>query len=95
MTKGDIQDRLEQLPHRAIVAFVARYARRVQPLAHALPQHGRDAIDQAIASAEAFANGDAGFSAVAARVARVVEAAEGATRPGGSSRTASLPTRVP
>src|SRR5512147_40627 len=53
----DIRERLAQLPHHAVVAFAARCARRVQPLTHALPQQGRDAIDRALASAEAFAKG--------------------------------------
>jgi hypothetical protein len=55
----DIRGRLTRLPRRAVVAFAARCARRVQPLAHALPQQDRDAIARAIASAEAFAQGTA------------------------------------
>ena len=57
MATEDIRERLAQLPHHAVVAFAARCARRVQPLTHVLPQQGRDAIDRAIASAEAFAKG--------------------------------------
>jgi len=55
----DIQERLAQLPRRAVVAFAARCTRRVQPLTHFIPQQDRDAIDRAIASAEAFAKGTA------------------------------------
>jgi hypothetical protein len=66
----DIRERLARLPRRAVVAFAARCARRVQPRTHALPQQGRDAIDRAIASAEAFAKGDS----------RVADAAEAAAR---------------
>jgi hypothetical protein len=59
----DTRERLAQLPHHAVVAFAARCARRVQPLTHALPQQGRDAIDRAIASAKAFAKGTAAAAA--------------------------------
>jgi hypothetical protein len=78
---GDIRERLAQLPRRAVVAFAARCARRVQPLTHALPQQGRDAIDRAIASAEAFAKDDsraADAAEAAARAARADEAARAA-----------------
>ena len=57
MATEDIQERLAQLPRRAVVAFAARCTRRVQPLTHFIPQQDRDAIDRAIASAEAFAKG--------------------------------------
>jgi len=59
----DMREQLAQLPHHAVVAFAARCARRVQPLTHALPQQGRDAIDRAIASAKAFAKGTADAAA--------------------------------
>src|SRR5512135_3659349 len=65
----DVQDRLAALPRRAVVAFAARCARRVQPLTHALPEQDRDAIARAIAVAEAFANGDAWATKDAARAA--------------------------
>jgi len=76
----DIRDRLAQLPRRAVVAFAARCARRVQPLTHALPQQGRDAIDRdaidrAIAIAEAFAKGTDVASAAADAAARAATAA--------------------
>ncbi|MBV8267584.1 MAG: hypothetical protein JO252_14765 [Planctomycetaceae bacterium] len=69
MATEDMRERLAQLPHHAAVAFAARCARRVQPLTHALPQQGRDAIDRASESAEAFAKGtaDAAADAAAAR----------------------------
>jgi len=65
----DIRERLARLPRRAVVAFAARCARRVQPVTHVLPQLDRDVIDRAIAVAEAFANGDA----VVAGAARAAE----------------------
>src|SRR5512135_2633525 len=49
--RKDIQGRLAELPGRAVVAFAARCARRVQPLTHALPEHSRGAIARAIAVA--------------------------------------------
>jgi hypothetical protein len=71
----DIRERLAQLPHHAVVAFAARCARRVQPLTHVLPQQGRDVIDRALASAEAFAKGAAAARAADARAdARAVDA---------------------
>jgi hypothetical protein len=71
----DIRERLAQLPHHAVVAFAARCARRVQPLTHVLPQQDRDAIDRALASAEAFAKGAADAGANAARAdARAADA---------------------
>ena len=63
MATEDMRERLAQLPHHAAVAFAARCARRVQPLTHALPQQGRDAIDRASESAEAFAKGTADAAA--------------------------------
>jgi hypothetical protein len=63
MATEDMRERLAQLPHHAGVAFAARCARRVQPLTHARPQQGRDAIDRAIASAEACAKGTAAAAA--------------------------------
>ena len=86
MATEDIQERLAQLPRRAVVAFAARCTRRVQPLTHFLPQQDRDAIDRAIASAEAFAKGiaadwaahRAAADARAAAVAVVAAAADAA-----------------
>ena len=75
MATEDIRERLARLPHHAVVAFAARCARRVQPLTHVLPQQGRDVIDRALASAEAFAKGAAAARADDARAdARAVDA---------------------
>jgi hypothetical protein len=73
----DIRERLARLPHHAVVAFAARCARRVQPLTHILPQQDRDAIDRALAGAEAFAKGaaDARAAHAAAAAARAARAA--------------------
>jgi hypothetical protein len=82
----DIRERLAQLPHHAVVAFAARWARRVQPLTHVLPQQDRDAIDRALASAEEFAKGAADARAAhqaadaAAWAAAVADAADAADR---------------
>jgi hypothetical protein len=65
-----IEDRLKALPLRAIVAFAARCARRVQPLTSSLPEHGRDAVERAIQVAEGFACGD-DLTGAAARAADV------------------------
>ncbi|MBV8315102.1 MAG: hypothetical protein JOZ53_09200 [Planctomycetaceae bacterium] len=76
MAMEDIRERLAQLPRRAVVAFAARCARRVQPLAHALPQQHRGAIARAIAIAEAFAQGIAAWAADAADAAWAADAAD-------------------
>ena len=80
MATEDIRDRLAQLPHHAVVAFAARCARRVQPLTHVLPQQGRDVIDRALASAEAFAKGAAAARADDARADARADAAWVAAR---------------
>ena len=41
-----IEDRLKELPLRAVVAFAARCARRVQPLTKRLPKDGREAVER-------------------------------------------------
>jgi hypothetical protein len=53
-----IERRLEELPLRAVVAFAARCARRVQPLTGRLSGLGRDAMARAIHAAEEFARGN-------------------------------------
>ena len=77
----DLADRLAELPRRALVAFAARCARRVQPLTDALPEDSRADIAQAIAVAEAYASGDAGAAwDAAAWAARAAGAAARAVR---------------
>ena len=86
MATEDIRERLARLPHHAVVAFAARCARRVQPLTHVLSQQDQDAIDRALASAEAFAKGAAAARAADTRAAaraadaRAADAARTATR---------------
>jgi hypothetical protein len=75
MSDEPLSEQLSKLPRRAIVAFAARCARRVQPLADNLPEEHRAAIDQGIAAAEAFARGDDNAEASA----DVAEVASGAT----------------
>ena len=88
MATEDIRERLAQLPHHAVVAFAARCARRVQPLTHVLPQQGRDVIDRALASAEAFAKGAAAARADDAR-------ADAAWSPPGPTPEPTPPTSPP
>jgi hypothetical protein len=54
---SEIKDRLKELPLRAVVAFAARCARRVQPLTSSSPWSRRDAVDRALQGAEGFALG--------------------------------------
>ena len=89
MATEDIRERLAQLPHHAVVAFAARCARRVQPLTHVLPQQDRDAIDWALASAEAFAKGAAAARADAARAAARADDARAAAARAADAWTAA------
>jgi hypothetical protein len=50
-------DELCKLPLRAIVAFAVRCARRVEPLTARLGEPSKDIVNNAIATAQAFANG--------------------------------------
>src|SRR4051812_21329463 len=50
-----IRNKLEQLPHRAIVAFALRCAQRVQPLTRNLAKYERHSVDRAIQWAEGCA----------------------------------------
>lgn len=58
--KRPTKEDLEKLPHRAIVAYSARCARRVQPLFDWKKDRLKHflAVDRAIESAESFAAGD-------------------------------------
>lgn len=66
MNDEELRDQLAKLPHRAIVAFAARCARRVRPLADVLREDFQDAIDRAIAGTESVARGGDAVGAVAA-----------------------------
>jgi hypothetical protein len=77
MNHEHLKCELANLPLRAIVAFAARCARRVRPLAASLPEDSRVAIDQAITVAEAFARGDKAVGA-AVTAGAAVGAARGA-----------------
>ena len=85
----DIRERLARLPRRAVIAFAARCARRVQPLTHALPQQDRDTIDWGLASAEAFAKGAAAARADTRADARAAAARAAAARAADAAWTAA------
>jgi hypothetical protein len=53
-----IEDKLNRLPLRALLAIASRCARRVQPLTRSLSKTEREAVERAIASAEALSVGD-------------------------------------
>ena len=77
-------EHLKQLPLRAIVAFAARCAGRVQPLAqlpegHPERERRRDAVEAALRMAEGFASGSA-----APPTDSVVEAVDASRRVAGA-----------
>jgi hypothetical protein len=98
MAEETIEDRLRTLPLRAIVAFAARCARRVELLGRSLVVLDRSAIHNAIEIAEVFARGEIGkFAAVGAAdaaTARAARAADAALTVGSADDAASYSARA-
>jgi hypothetical protein len=85
MSDENLKDQLARLPLRAIVAFAARCASRVRPLADDLPEDYRAVIDRAISIAEAVAQGDS-----TAKAAETAVAAAKAIKPVKTDRPSAL-----
>ena len=87
MSDKELRDKLARQPQRALVAFAARCARRVQPLTKDLPSKDREAVERAIRVAEDFARGEIIVDAEAA-IADADEVVFGALTPAAAAFSA-------
>jgi eukaryotic-like serine/threonine-protein kinase len=84
LNRAELSLQLRQLPLRAIVAFAARVARRVGFVFETLDDDTRSLLEQAIASADDYAKGDAASACgEAARKAQFAVTSAAARQPGG------------